>query len=513
MRQLWILLIFSFAACNNGSHMAHTVASQEKIKATSAVGACLHDMNTCDLQAAIQEKESEVRKTYQESESVEEKALSGLELQEWYMIQARMKDSKSVDIAQVHADYNVLREIEKVQASQESRGLVSGYEYPNEALPQPNFATPKDTFRVMHYHRKTAEDTAKVVADFGELYVRETPTNQMENIEIEYPGQGYFAPMREIKAQLAAKDGPYAKALRAIHYLHPEIPVEKIKADLAEIQNYELEKFMPGYELTAGSSEGFCHIRSLIDFEFETRKPRKVWKSPMVPGEENKFVELTSMDQFLIALASYTKAYRKNDAENMLLTYGTMYESGVETDGEGQGLKPESVLNILSHVLSGEIPEKLQSILGTGRMGAIVDTETHGTSKWNQPTFRLGKRIQRITQDTRLGQYAYECQAYMEYAKHLSKITDVPKPRHEGGSSTKKLSFWLYFNPTEPLKDGKRRIIGSSWTKESWVNHPNVIRLIPKDLVPRSHNEAFNKYLPLVSKELLIRKKKASASG
>ncbi len=518
MHIYWILPALFFA-CDKAPSSSEN-GQTNKMQAKSASQLCREDMNHCDIKAAIKEKEVELQKSYQNNSAVDKKSQAGLELQKWYLIQERMKDSKSADIEKVHADYNILQEIEKIQLSQsENAPSASGYEYVDMPLPKPvdGIDNPKkDAYRQAHYHRQTAKDVAKVTADFGELYVAETPSTQMKNIEIPYPGQGYFAPIREIKNQLADDGGLYDKLMQAIHYQYPEIPVEKIKKDRDAIKKFEIEEFMPGYEATASSSEGFCHIRSLIDFWFDTTKPRVIWNA-----SHDKFVELSSMDQFLIALTSYTKAYRASDPDNMMITYGTIYEASVETDGQGQGLKPEAVVNILTHVLSGDIPALLQPVLGTGPMGAIVDVETNGASKWNQPTFRLGLKIQRpakilLTEgpkkgeyiDSPLAPYAYEGIAYMEYATHLSRITDVPKPRNEGGSRTKNLTFWFYFDPNEPIKDGKRRIIGSSWTKQSWVNHPNVIRLIPKDLTARSHNDKLNAYLPLINSSLLIRKGK-----
>jgi hypothetical protein len=508
MRIHWVIPALLFACDKTPSFTEKDRAALPTMQAKSASQLCTENMDRCDIHAVVAEKENDFHQAYEKNVSSDKKSEAGLELQKWYLIQARLKDSSSADIATIHSDYKILQEIEKIQLAQESVVSAAGYEYVDEPLPIPldRVSTPKkDVYRLANYHRQTAQDVAKVIEDFGELYVTETPDKQMKNIEIPYPGQGYFAPIREIKGQLAGSGGPYDKMMRAIHYLYPEIPVEKVRQDLEAIKKYELEEFLPGYEHTASSSEGFCHIRSLVDFWFDTRTPRKIWNS-----SHEKFVELTQMDQFLIALASYTKAYRASDSDNMMLTYGTMYEAGVETDGQGQGLKPEAVVNILSHVLSGDIPPGLQPVLGTGPMGAIVDVETNGASKWNQPTFRLGLRIERPTADSPLAQYAYEGRAYMEYATHLSKITDVPKARNDGGSRTKNLTFWLYFNPNEPLKGGKRRVIGSSWTKESWVNHPNVIRLLPKDLVARSHNEKLNSlnYLPLITKSLLIRKNK-----
>ncbi len=511
MRIQWIIPALLFACDKTPSSTETEGAGSPVVQSRSASALCMQDMDHCDIQAAVTEKEAALHHSYQKDVSQEKKGEAGLELQKWYLIQARMKDGKSADVAKIHSDYTILQEIERIQLSQSNIPSASGYEYMDEPLPKPadrSTNPKKDAFRIANYHHQTAQDVAKVIADFGELYVMETPSNQMKNVEIPYPGQGYFAPIREIKGQLAGEGGPYEKGMRAIHYLYPEIPIDKIRKDLEAIKKYELEEFLPGYEFTASSSEGFCHVRSFMDLSFDTSTPRKIWNST-----REKFVELSSMDQFLLGLASYTKAYRSSDAENMLITYGTMYEAGVETDGQGQGLKPEAVVNILSHVLAGDIPLPLQPTLGNAPMGAIVDVETHGSSKWNQPTFRLGLKIQRPTTDAPLTQYAYEGRAYMEYATHLSKITDVPKPRNEGGSRTKNLTFWFYFDPNEPMKEGKRRVIGSSWTKESWVNHPNVIRLIPKDLKARSHNEKLNAYLPLIEKSLLVKKGKHSISA
>src|SRR3989338_8957968 len=419
MRIHWIIpaLLFSCDKIPTSTKNEHTASTE--LKSQSATQVCMEDMNRCDIQAAVQEKEEELHQVHQKKLSTEKKTAAGLDLQKWYLIQARMQDSKPADLAQIHSDYVILQEIERIQLSQEKGPVASGYEYVDEPLPRPAdilAPNPKnDAYRQANYHRQTAKDLAKVIADFGELYVTETPPGQMKNIEIPYPGQGYFAPIREIKGQLAAEEGPYSKALRAIHYLYPEIPTEKIARDLEGIKRYELEEYLPGYEFTASSSEGFCHIRSLVDFLFDTSKPRKIWNST-----RDKFVELTSMDQFLIGLASYTKAYRSSDMDGeMLLTYGTMYEAGVETDGQGQSLKPEAVVNILTHILSGDIPLALQPTLGTGPMGAIVDVETHGASKWNQPTFRLGLKLIRPAADSLLAQRSEEHTSELQSQFHL----------------------------------------------------------------------------------------------
>jgi hypothetical protein len=296
------------------------------------------------------------------------------------------------------------------------------------------------------YAPSEVEAVAKVFADFGELYVAETPaTPGYEEYRAPQPWAGYWYPVRG--DELYKDDSsPLVKLDKAAAAANRQSRAASVEATL--------------HDSHAESWEGECSPWALAS----VNTPEPV-SDVTVNG-----VTFSPSDQ----KALLTKVF-----ERMPVTvYGIRYNGDAPTDGTRQDLRPEAFHRMM------------QIVVGERKSGLVIDTDP-GVEVWSKSVFRYRFTIKKDPDKAN----AYLVDAFPWLTKHREELSDDPTGPSD--IAAPRYSYRLYVDPASP-RDGKFRVIAGEWLGDALGHHPDTATVAVPGGQPSSVNAGINEQMDIV---------------
>ncbi len=301
------------------------------------------------------------------------------------------------------------------------------------------------------YHPLEIKAIAEIAADFGDLYINETPKaadgkDGWEELKVDMPWAGFWYPIRGNElydgetAPLAKLDKAVDNAGRKGHAVD-----EAKKATMAS---------------GAESWEGLCAPWALASIS--TTEPKA---TVTVDG-----VDFTVNDQKALLTKIHEKATSK--------IYGIRYEGNDITDGSIQDIRPEAFHRIF------------MKRLGDDKQPFAIDSDA-GPEVWAKPVYRVRWNVKKDPEKDN----AYIVRALPWMVIHRSEIKDSLTSSTDRYAPT--YDYRLYVDPATQ-RDGKLKVIAGEWLNESHRYHPDYIVVPVKDGKLGSNNAGINEALDVV---------------
>lgn len=354
-------------------------------------------------------------------------------------------------IEQVESKYEVLRKFFAIEQENEETRIHSSVSEnsrlnPDDAYPRPFTSV---------YHPLVLEEVKKVYRDFGDLYIKETSNESgkiiSKELRVQRPWSGYWLPFRD-RSLYEGNNSPLGKMDQIVRYLGYD-------SKIAETQKKTFGIY------SADGWEGLCDAWALASVMTPEPKQAKT-----VYGIKFSIADLKALQTFSHANYPY-------------IQYGITYRGDADTDGTIQDLKPEAFHQIVTKVL------------GEQKRALVID-ETAGVEIWNKPLYSYRWRI---TKDPDYD-FAYLVKAFPLLVKQretnsstLTDIDDTLAPIY---------NYRLYVDKSVE-KDGKYRVIAGQWVGRSRSYHPGNVKYPIENGEIGSHNQEFNKYLPIYKRIFL----------
>lgn len=298
------------------------------------------------------------------------------------------------------------------------------------------------------YHPLEAASVAKTFAQFGDLYIKESPGSgprRGESVQTASPWAGYWFPARE-KALFDGPSSPLAKLDRIL----------AAKGRQSGAAQWERDNHLPGGE----SWEGLCFAWAMAS---------AIVAEPTESIQQND-VTLTVADQ----KALWTKLFQYQDTE----IFGVIYRGDAETDGTYQDLRPEALHQLLLKRLGENQP-------------VVIDDDA-GLEVWSKPAYKLNW----VTTADSERDDRYKVKAYLSVIKQR-EIFDGP-PTGSMDIVRIPLEYYLYVDKTQSNENGYK-VIAGEWTGLSYASHPDVVWLPKNERNYQTSNPVLNASKDLVT--------------
>ncbi len=300
------------------------------------------------------------------------------------------------------------------------------------------------------YDPREANVVAHVMADLGDLYVKESGINhdgsaKWEELKLSQPWAGYWFPLQG-ESLFGDENSPLAKLdkLAAIRNQH---------TNAASLESTQTSLAQEGWE-------GRC----------------AAWATASILSKEPKVARDIDGISFSIRdqKALLTKIFELYPSR----TYGIRYDGNDSTDGTLQDIRPEALHKIFLHQL------------GEQKRHFIVD-ESSGIEIWSKPVYRIRWTVQPDPEERQ----AFRVVAQPWLVKHRNDENEAPTS--DVDRSSPEWTYRLYFDPSDQ-KDGRFRIIAGEWLGHSRDHHPDTITIPMQEKEPQSSNMEINKVMNLV---------------
>ena len=300
------------------------------------------------------------------------------------------------------------------------------------------------------YDPREANVVAQVMADLGDLYVKESGIHhdgspKWEELKLNQPWAGYWFPLQG-QSLFGDENSPLAKLdkLSAIRNQH---------TSSASLESMQTSLAQEGWE-------GRCAAWAMASI---------LSKEPLAAREIDG-ISFSIRDQ----KALLTKIFELYPSR----TYGIRYDGNDSTDGTLQDIRPEALHKIFLHQL------------GEQKRHFIVD-ESSGIEIWSKPVYRIRWTVQPDPEE----HHAFRVIAQPWLLKHRNDENEAPTS--DADRSSPEWTYRLYFDPSDQ-KDGRFRVIAGEWLGHSRDHHPDTITIPIQGKDAKSSNVEINKVMNLV---------------
>lgn len=371
------------------------------------------------------------------------------------------QSESSAEIEQVHGKYRILAKLFRDEADtyQKTRATQRTGESPSATASFLNH-TQRDVYSGPSfsavYHPDSLAQVRRVMKDFGELYVKESPKRRQRYIASSVvskrrPWSGYWYPF-ENQSLYHGSDAPLAKLDRLYAALG-------FDTHIAE----EESQFHQGFRPDAW--EGMCDAWSAAAVLNSEPKSTKT-----ITGRDFS-IDFSIADQKALLTFSHLRVNKR--------VYGVQYAGDYRTDGTYQDIKPEAFHKIVT------------AVVGEERRALVVD-DVAGIQVWNKPLYAYRWHIE---QDPNRD-HIFNVKGYARFI--VQRRQESEKLTSSNDYLVRNYEYRLYVDKSVGNSEGYR-VIAGQWVNESFADHPDTVTYFPKTKRGLrqlgSHNGEFNKYL------------------
>ena len=300
------------------------------------------------------------------------------------------------------------------------------------------------------YDRRETNVVAHVMAEFGDLYIRDSGKNpdgspKWEELKLDTPWAGYWFPLQG-QSLFGDENSPLAK-------LDNLAAKRNQPTNAASLESVQTSLAQEGWE-------GRCAAWAMASI---------LSKEPSTPRQIDG-ITFSIRDQ----KALLTKIFELYPSR----TYGIRYDGDDSTDGTLQDIRPEALHRIFLYQL------------GEQKRHFIID-EASGIEIWSKPVYRMRWTVQPDPDQP----HAFRVIAQPWLIKHRNDESETPTAQSD--RSSPEWTYRLYFNPND-RKGDLYRVIAGEWLGHSRDHHPDTITIPVPEKDPKSSNMEINKVMNLV---------------